>query len=125
MKHGFGKLQVPKVARALGHVCCTSFTLHLPINSTKPRVAQSSNLWFAPFRRLTMFNLHHRHLPLQTKPSNNKFGNYIYEYRNQLKSEPRKRFRFPFPSVSGQPNKLKEVEMVARITISSGLSMPN
>lgn len=39
MKHGLGKLEVPKVARALGHVRCTSVALHLPINGAKPRVA--------------------------------------------------------------------------------------
>ena len=84
MEHWLGKLQVAKMARALSHTARTSVTLELSVNSSEPRVAQSSDLRLPSLGCLTVLDLHHRHLPLKHKT--NKFTNQSTTIKVERKS---------------------------------------
>lgn len=59
MKHGLSKLEVPKVTRALRHVCHAGLALQLAVDRPEPGVAEAAGLRLAALGRLTVLDLHY------------------------------------------------------------------
>ncbi|GER30895.1 inositol polyphosphate 5-phosphatase 11 [Striga asiatica] len=106
VEHGLRELEVAKVAGAVGHAGHARLAPHPPVDGPQPRVAQARGLRLTSFDGVAVLYTHHRHTPLQEKNDGKKFGSY---HKCTRKNSPN----------------INSNIMRRRVTISSGLRIPN